>query len=441
VTGVAVSLAAPSKSRGAPARRHAIAQTLAADLRQRVMPYWYDTAVDTVNGGYHLSDSHRAALPPLVAARARASRLLQHLGLRRAPDPGKHLVSQSRMLYAFSLAHRKGLGGGARSYADAAAAGYRFLVGPMHDEAHGGFYWRVDDSGRRIDTRKFLYGQAFAIYALVEYHRACGRREPLEHALSLFRTISDTLHDGRNGGWVEHAGADFRAIDSGAATRDPWTIDVVGAKSCNAHLHLMEALSELLDVCGDDHVRAALEELVEITTSVFFPAAGKFRSYVSPSLQPLPGFDEFCFGHNVEFAWLLLRAQQALGRVQSWDRFQAILEHAVVYGFDQSRGGFFNKGKGGAGPSDTTKVWWAQAEGLAALTVAVQSCSSTRFEESLDLLLTWIMKHQRLPDGIWVAATDRRGRVKSATKASSWKAAYHEVRAITMFVEAFAGSL
>ncbi len=78
-----------------------------------------------------------------------------------------------------------------RDYRAAAAQGYRFLLEHFRDPEHGGYYWLTDRSGRPLDRRKFLYGQTFVIYALVEYYRASGVRAALDHAVELYRTVHE----------------------------------------------------------------------------------------------------------------------------------------------------------------------------------------------------------------------------------------------------------
>ena len=68
-----------------------------------------------------------------------------------------------------------------------------------------------------------------------------------------------------------------------------------------------------------------------------------------------------------------VRAQQALGQPLAWDHFYAHLDHALQYGFDHQAGGLYNLGIGtNSAAHDRVKVWWSQAEMLAALTVSLQ---------------------------------------------------------------------
>jgi mannose/cellobiose epimerase-like protein (N-acyl-D-glucosamine 2-epimerase family) len=141
----------------------------------------------------------------------------------------------------------------------------------------------------------------------------------------------------------------------------------------------------------------------------------------------------------IEFAWLLLHAQQALGTPRDWDHFESLLRHSLQYGFDHERGGFYFRGKAHERACDTTKFWWVQAEGLSALTDAVAHFDSDEYSEALSQLVDWILNYQiRSDDGVWIVSTDAEGRPQNVKKAGEWKAAYHEVRAITKFVHTFA---
>ena len=78
------------------------------------------------------------------------------------------------------------------------------------------------------------------------------------------------------------------------------------------------------------------------------------------------------YGHNVEFAWLMIRAEKVLGQKPSWDHFYALLNHALKNGYDDRRGGLYYRGFDDQPATDTEKIWWVQAEMLSALTDALK---------------------------------------------------------------------
>ena len=134
----------------------------------------------------------------------------------------------------------------------------------------------------------------------------------------------------------------------------------------------------------------------------------------------------------------MVRAQQVLGETPAWDHFSALLEHALAHGFDRERGGLYSRGIENLPATDTDKVWWAQAEMLAALTTSVHHEFNIRHEQALHKLINFLQAfviEER--DGIWLESVTAEGRPRSQSKANDWKANYHDVRALVMFVEAF----
>lgn len=415
--------------------RGAVARWFAAGLRDRVMPYWLRTAPDPVHGGYLLQDAHPGP--------ARGRPFVLGARMRRRPSPPspprKYLVTQARMLYGFSLAHRLGLGAGKPDLLHAAGLGYRYLSETMVDERHGGLVSVTEADGSVVDARKLLCGHTFAVYGLVEYHRASGHQAALDLALELFRLLEAGLRDRDYGGWIEHADHAFVPL---RYTVPParGLVGVAELKSADAHLHWMEALAELYEATGDGAVGAALEEVLHLNRTWFFsPPAATASPVRTRDWRPIGGsrYDVLSYGHAVEFAWLMIRAQQVLGVPPAWDHFHALMRHVLRWGFDHQRGGVYLSGPGVGPATDRRKAWWPQAEALAALADGWVE-RLPEYEQVLTRLVGWILGHQVLPeDGIWLSVTDEIGQPLDRTKAGPWKSAYHDVRAMTKFVATF----
>lgn len=397
-------------------------------LRNRMLPYWHKT-VDC-RGGYRVYDpgdrSWRAQIKSMIKGDQNES--------------VRGLVSQSRLLWVFSHAHLLGYSTPQHDYLKSAAHGYSYLIETMLDAQYGGCYWKADVNRGVIESQKILYGQAMAIYALVEYHRASGRSEPLEYASSIYETVQQRLHDEIHGGWIEHCDSDFTPLTC-TGERLPGMPDIVGLKSGDALLHWMEALTELYAESHNASVRDSLVEAIELLCSKFYPrdvsASCEYRLSNWKTVDELSGVSH---GHMIEFAWLLLHAQQTLGLPRDWNHFESLLKHSLRHGFDRERGGFYFRGKPNETAYDTTKFWWVQAEGLSALTDA--AAHSDEYNGPLTQLVDWILNYQiRSDDGVWIVSTDAAGQPQNVKKAGEWKAAYHEVRAITKFVHAFAPTL
>ena len=413
VLAVVWAAATPS-ARALPLPDHA--REFKTQLAEKIMPYWFDTAQDTNHGGYLLADDLKG----------------------RGVAKEKQLVSQARMVWGFSHAHLHGFSDGRRNYLKAAEQGYRFLVAHFLDREHGGYFWKTDLAGQPINTRKIVYGQSFVIYGLVEYYRASGDKAALRRALDLYDMLQKQTHDAKHGGWVEH----FQRNWTPLALRDPaGEVEVAGLRSANTHLHLMEAFTELYDATRREDVKQSLEEAVRINGTYFYPldaARSTFHREPDWSAVTDPRSAGLSYGHNVEFAWLLVRAEKTMGRPPSWPHFYAHLDHALKYGYDHERGGLYNRGFASQPATDTSKVWWVEAEMMAALTDAWQHQPTEEYRAALEKLVHFVNTHQAdAADGIWLDTVTAEGQPKATGKAHSWKANYHDVRGLVKFTEAF----
>jgi mannobiose 2-epimerase len=258
--------------------------------------------------------------------------------------------------------------------------------------------------------------------------------------MDLYQTLQRRTHDRRHHGWLEHFTRDWRLITKRTPGAD---IEVPGLKSANAHLHLMEAYAELYDVSRDEDVRDSLAEALEINRTRFFaepPARSPFHRHPDWTPATRPSSSGVCYGHDVEFAWLMIRAQQVLGVPPAWSHFDALLENALRFGWDHERGGLYFSGADGQPATRTDKLWWVQAELLAALTDGLLHEARPDRLDALEKLIRFVRTHQLDPrDGIWLATVAADGTPTNTSKANSWKANYHDLRAIVKFVDAFGG--
>lgn len=361
------------------------ARRLGDQLRSTMLPWWALT-VDKRHGGYVL-----------------------------APDE-KQLATQSRMIWVFSHAHRNHLG----DYLAAAEQGVEFLLARFRDSRHGGFFWNTDRVGRVRSDRKILYGHLFVIHALVEYVRAGGSRALLAEARALFELLIERAHDDEHGGWLEHFSRRWRPARRPARG---YAVDIPGLKSANTHLHAVESLAELCVETGDPDAAAILTETIDLSQAYFFPpdpgASVKHRTRD----WRVSGRAGISHGHNVEFAWLLVHAERVLGRTASRCRFDAYL-HSML------------------SAERSERIWWEEAELLAALATGLVHWPDPRRENVLERHLAYLVGHVIDPvDGVWHETIADDGSVLSPGKVGIWKDAFHEVRATSLLLDALSGSL
>jgi mannobiose 2-epimerase len=373
-----------------------------ADLRQDILPFWMKNVVNVESRGFFGTVSN-------------------DLTVDRAAERGGLLTS--RILWTFSAAYVRYRDPTYLAMADHA---YNDLILHFHDAQHGGFWWSIAGDGKLLRDRKQVYGQAFALYALAEYHEATGKQEPLDMAIGLFRLI-EAHAKARHGGYLEAFGRAWEPIADMRLSE----VDLNEPKSQNTHLHIMEAYTRLLILWPDAVLKKALSALVEVMMSrivnsetghlgLFFAEDWALRS------------DRISYGHDIEAAWLLTWAADVLGDTGLSSRIRPlaikIAEVTLAEGVDQD-GGMYNQGSP-AGLTDTNKEWWPQAEAVIGFLNAFELSGDDRFLSAA--LRAWDFIELRLIDragGEWFRGVTREGRVLgNELKVSFWKCPYHNGR-------------
>ena len=126
----------------------------------------------------------------------------------------------------------------------------------MWDQANGGFFWLMDRKGNVTIDEKIVYGHSFAIYSLAEYTLASGDPIGLEYASKTFDLLQKYAVDTMYGGYFEMFTCDWQLKGSGAAGGDRKTLD--------AHMHLMEAFTNLYECSQQVIHRRKLQEIIDI---------------------------------------------------------------------------------------------------------------------------------------------------------------------------------
>jgi cellobiose epimerase len=391
-------------------------------LRVELTRDWYPRAVDRERGGFHQT-----------FARDWSPR----------PDADTFLVYQARMTWTaaafarYSPEHRDEFAGYARH-------GIAFLDTVMRDKELGGFHWMLDPQGRvsgRLGDEKHAYGISFVIYAASTVRDVTGDERALQVARDAFDWLDQHAHDAKHGGYFEAMRRDGTPIvgwDEGTpmARRTDRLGLYYGFKTMNVHIHLLEALTALSRVDRRPVVMDRLRELHGVVRDRIAVEPGALNLYLTPDWRAIPAHDSF--GHDVETAYLLVEAAEALGipdDAKTWRVARSLVDHALDWGWDDERGGFYDKGESFGNPAwDTKKVWWTEAEGLNALLVmdGKYGKQTDRYAKAFGKQWEFIDNHLIDPvHGGWFAETTRDGTlIGDGTKAQAWKANYHTARAM-----------
>ena len=379
-----------------------------AELRNDILPFWLQHTRDRKRGGFY-------------------GMITNDLVVKDNQLRGALLTS--RILWTFSAAYRHYQD---PAYLEMARWAYDDLLARFWDNEQGGLYWSVTADGKPRDTRKVIYGQAFGIYALAEYHRATGDRAPLDRAIELYRLVESHGHDLANRGYFEEFTREWKRLSNGRRS-----LVSTAAKSQNTMLHVMEAYANLLRVWPDPQLRSNLTDLVDVmTTRVLNPANHHLRLFLTEDWTPRS--DDISFGHDIEFSWLLLETAEVLGdhdliartRTTAVEVARATLDEGV-----DTDGGLLSEA-GPKGLTNTNKEWWQQAEAVTGFFNAYQLTGDPRFLQaslrSWDFIEQHVIDHKR---GEWYNLLSRDCTVLSRDKVSLWKCPYHDGRTCLEMVD------
>lgn len=375
-----------------------------ADLRTNLLPYWTATAPDRGRGGFVGRVDRNETIDPAAPRGA---------------------LLTSRILWTYAAAHRRWPEEG---YLEMVNLACHDLVDHFWDATNGGLHWTITPAGEPLDASRNIYGQAFGIYALSEAHRATGNPGALERAVTLYRLIDTHARDRDNGGYFELFTADWQPLDSTTAA----VMDVGrGAKSQNTHLHLMEALTNLLTVWPDDGLREAQRELVDLMLTRILDRRGRHLGLFFDEAWN-PNSTGISYGHDIEAAWLIQQAAECLDDADLIDRARraavGIAEATLEEGVDAD-GGLFYAGEPD-GPTDRQKDWWPQAEAVVGFLNAWEVSGDGRFLKAAER--TWAFIERELIDqakGGWFRSVAPGGGALPVDKINLWICPYHNGRA------------
>ena len=293
----------------------------------------------------------------------------------------------------------------------------------------------------RLGDEKHIYGISFVIYAASKLRAVAADDLALKAARDAFDWLEAHAHGAGRGGYFEALTRDGTPIITCdeclpiARRQDRLGISY-GFKTMNSHIHLLEALAELSRVDSRPIVRERLREVFQIVRDRIAVEPGALNLYLTRDWRAIPAHDSF--GHDIETAYLLVEAADALGMAgdePTWTVARRLVDHALDWGWDDENGGFYDKGESFAGAAfDTTKVWWTQAEGLNALLVMDKKYGgkTDRYARAFQKQWDFIQAHMIDPaHGGWFPETQRDGTLHGdGAKANPWKANYHTSRAM-----------
>jgi mannobiose 2-epimerase len=392
-----------------------LADETETNLKEQVLAKWYPRAIDTQRGGF--AENFNEDWSP---------------GNSRS----KGIVYESRLTWtAAQAAHR--FSEQAAEYTAAAQHGLKFLSEKMWDAENGGFFWAIDQDGNPVrgtggndGSSKQAYGNAFGIYAAAAVYQLNHDPEALALVQKGFRWFDEHAHDAEHGGYFEVLTRDGHPN----AAAVPAVGGAAGDKSMNSSVHLLEALTDIYRIWPDQTVKSRLQEMFEIVRDKIAHDPGYLTLYFSADWKPKDGEDSY--GHDVEAAYLLIEAADALGIPDdptTWKVAKQLVDHALQVGWDKVRGGLYNSGGINGGNYARSREWWVEAESLNALLLMHQRYGETdpRYWTAFLAQWNWITQFgQDKTNGGWWPRVQNDGTPVRGAKSDAWTECYHQGRAL-----------
>ncbi|MGD9159289.1 MAG: AGE family epimerase/isomerase [Desulfobacteraceae bacterium] len=374
------------------------------EVEQGILPFWLKYSLDEEHGGFY-----------------------GRVGNTGQPVSGapKALILNTRILWSFSAAY---LVMGNPEYLKTADRAWNYLREYFIDTEYGGAYWILDCHGVPLDDKKKVYGQAFFVYALAEYYRAASKITALDLAVEFFNVIEKQFFDTENGGYFEAALRDWGTADDTRLS----AIDLNEKKSMNAHLHVLEAYTNLLRVWDDPRLRQQLTALLnDFYNHIINKQTYHFNLFFNEIWEVKS--QQISLGHDIEGSWLLCEAVELIDDKELKEEFHnlAVKQANAVYEKGINLDGSLIYDILPHGRTNMERHWWAQAEATVGFLNAWQLTGDKKFYRAM--LGAWNYISGSLIDnehGEWFYKRNEDGQVdNNEFKISEWKGPYHNTRA------------
>lgn len=401
----------------------ALAGDALEELSTRILPFWTKNTPDPTHGGF-------------------VGRIDGNLSVVRGAPKGA--VLNCRVLWTFSASYSclrleaSSIPSKLERLFLLSRRALEYLQEFFADPERGGIYWMLDYKGDVLEAKKQVYAQAFAIYALSEFHSATGEEPALEWARDIYRLIEEHAFDPVRGGYYEAFSRDWGRLDDVRLSEK----DANEQKTMNTHLHVLEAYTNLYRNWNDPGLREQLAALIRLFLSRFIDSRTHHLNLF---------FDEdwnlrsrtVSFGHDIECSWLLVEAAEALEDEtllqKTRENALAMVDATLRDGTDRD-GSLYNEREGQRWDRD--RHWWPQAEAVVALVNAYQISGDDSYLHSARRTWDYIQGH--LVDGRcgeWFSRVSPQGQPYLCEDVvGPWKGPYHNSRACIELVRRAEGA-
>ncbi len=315
-------------------------------------------------------------------------------------------------------------------YQQCARRAYDYLLAHFFDTQQGGVYWELDAAGQPLNTKKQIYAQAFAIYALCAYHQLTGEAEALTRALDCFALIERYGVDREREGYLEAFARDWSPLEDIRLSDK----DLNFPKSQNTHLHVLEAYTSLYQVHPTTEVANALRYNIQLFDKYMIDK----RTHHLRMFMDIDWTDHspgFTYGHDIEASWLIARALDALNDAELTAHLTPTLIRIAEVTLEEAvgeQGQVLDAYDFASRQVSPANVWWVQAEALVGFLYAFTSTGDEKYFYAAEGVWRFIQRYQidaERGEWLWLSSLDT-SPAQAPYKLGFWKCPYHNGRAM-----------
>ncbi len=380
------------------------------EMKINILPFWSYKTLDEENGGYHGLIFNDLTINPLAL---------------------KGSVLCSRILWTFARAYTVFKD---KLYLHRADRAYQYLIDNFLDNNFGGIYWSVDYKGKPVETKKQIYAQAFAIYALSEFYNAANSNDALGLAKDIFNLMEKYGFENRYGGYYDACNRDWSLTADMRLGEE----DMNAPKTMNTNLHILEAYTNLVRYWNNQELRSQLKNLINtIIRHIMDSDTYHFKLFFNRNWKSLSG--TVSYGHDIEGSWLLVEASEVLNEkslIKDTKKIAVKMAEVTLREGTAPDGGLWYEGNL-KGVIKFNSDWWPQAEAMVGFLNSYQISGEEHFLYAS--LKSWDFIKKYLIDkkyGEWFWSVDKNRNVnQKLEKVGLWKCPYHNSRACMEIME------
>lgn len=368
------------------------AKTYLEDLTEKILPFWLNNGLDTVNGGFYTCVNRDGSLM----------------------DTTKSVWFQGRGGYVF--AHAYNTIEQKPEWLAASKSAVEFIEKYCFDTDRR-MYFEVTAEGIPLRKRRYLFSESFAAIAMSEYSIASGDQKYAHKALDIFRLI---LKYKNTPGLLE-----AKYNDNFKARGHSLCMILINTASCIRRAIQDEILTRQIDESINEIATYFMKPEFEALLEMVGPNGEFINTNAGRTINP---------GHCIETAWFILEE----AKYRNWDvklveMAETILNWSWKWGWDKEFGGIINymdcKNLPSQDYAQDMKFWWPQNETIIATLYAYLATKDEKYLEMHKQISDWTYAH--FPDkdyGEWYGYLHRDGSVAQPAKGNLFKGPFHVPR-------------